>query len=164
MFKWVTGKTRSRLVAPGIAAFLFVAGVAFSVLENTPLPRLMASIGIEEEDAAPVVPTDPRMDPDDCLFEPEALKDLTAVPHSDGESSAPDSTLPANHPGTNGASPGVAGDDDGTVSAATAGGSPDGAGSSESNGTTDNDENAPDGDEPRSSPHERNYESPCPGL
>jgi hypothetical protein len=166
MFKWMGGKTRSRLVAPGIVALLFAAGLAFSVFENTSLPRLMSSIGIGEEDEILAVPTDPRYDPYDCLFDPEALKDLTAVPHRSGESDDANSDLPANSSGTNTGSPAASGDDEGTTfagnpdgSPTSSGGSAGSPGGSPSNGTTDD-----DGDTPRTSPHERNYESPCPGL
>jgi hypothetical protein len=164
MFKWMTGKTRSRFVAPGIVALLFVAGLAFSVFENTSLPRLMSSIGIGEEDQVIAAPTDPRMDPYDCLYDPEALRDLVAVPHSSGGTEGTDPALPVSRPGTNAASPGVAGDDGGTESAVMPGGSPTSSDSSPSNGTIDGDGDAPDGDTPGTSPHERNHESPCPGL
>jgi hypothetical protein len=164
MYKRMTGTTRRRLAATGMVALLFVAGLAFSVFENTSLPRLMASIGIGEQDEVIAAPTDPSLDPDDCLFEPDALRDLVAVPHRSGDTDETGSGLPANHPGA-AASPGLAVDDDGTESAGTPGGSPegsdgsqDGSGGSPSEGATDD-----DGDAPRRSPHERNYESPCPG-
>ena len=160
-------------MAPGIVALLFAAGLAFSVFENTSLPRLMSSIGIGEDDEILAVPTDPRYDPYDCLYDPEALKDLTAVPHSSGESDDADSGLPANHTGTNATSPAASGNVEGTEPAGSPSGSSTGSGGSlgspvvlpdDPSGSPSNGSTEDDGNSPGTPPHEWNYESPCPGL
>lgn len=167
MFGYITGKKiRRRSVAFGMAALLFAAGLAFAVFENTAGSRLMPSIGMSEEEETLAAATDPRLDPYDCLFEPEALKELTAEPRSTAESGDTDPSLPADHPGTNVTPRVVAGDDGDTESARSSAGSPESPGSPSggSDGSPSNGETDGEGDTRPASPHDRNRETDCPGL
>lgn len=166
MFKFTTGKGRSRFAAFGMVTLLFVAGLAFAVFENTAGARLMPSIGMAEQDETPADTIDPRLDPDDCLFDPAALKELTALPH--GGTSADDQApgVPANHPGTSIPSRVVAGGDDGTEPAGSPADAPQSPGGSSGssddpppNGGTDG-----EGVTRPSAPHDRTRDTDCPGL
>ncbi|MDZ4179376.1 MAG: hypothetical protein U1E29_09110 [Coriobacteriia bacterium] len=154
----MTDKTRRRLVVTGMVACLFVAGLAFAVFENTPKSELLASIGIGLEGDAPVVAIDPRYDEADCLFDPEATRELMAAPHATGDSGDMTAGLPANHPRTDATAPSVSGDAGGTGLAGTPGEPMSDADGSSSNGPNESDEDASP-----TSPHVRETESACPG-
>lgn len=143
-------KTKRRLMIAGMMSFLFVAGVAFATFENGPGSRLVSPAGLQQADGA--VPIDPRTNPDDCLYEPETPKTITVAPHGSGEIGGTMSRPPASQPAASGG-------DSGTKPAAKPGGSRDSSSDGAPDGGTDS-----GGNKPSTSPHNRDQESPCPGL